>query len=382
VVEQLIRNQQVAGSIPAFGSACESQISQTKIMLLNKTRAFLCSLCVLPILFSATAPDASASTNWNQLSPALSPPARSYLAMAYDKASKKIVIFGGFDGRDYLQDTWTFDGTTWEKVETAVAPPARTNAQMAYDHRTRKVVLFGGYDGQKDLGDTWLWDGANLTWTQAAPEHSPKPVTGPMVFTDLNGRVDVFGGFSGNLYENTMWQWSGSDWRQLHPAQLPYARSSSAVGVDNRSKQIVLYGGLADVNPLNTWTYDGTTWTTEVRRPLSPISRASSSSVGPMVEWTRIQPGHGPVRIGNSCSPRNRLPRAKVSGWLTTQCWAGSLFSADKLRRRRWATPGSCCPNEPRFISRKRFSLGRARAREPGVAAPSRDKAVWRRAAQ
>ncbi|MBA3832131.1 MAG: hypothetical protein H0X34_09605 [Chthoniobacterales bacterium] len=81
-----------------------------------------------------------------------------------------------------------------------------------------------------------------------------------MVFTDLNGRVDEFGGFSGNLYEGTMWQWSGSDWRQLHPSQLPFARSSSAVGVDNRSKQIVLYGGLGDVNPLNTWTYDGITW--------------------------------------------------------------------------------------------------------------------------
>ena len=47
------------------------------------------------------------------------------------------------------------------------------------------------------------------------------------------------------------------------PNTLPFARSSSAVGVDNVSKQIVLYGGLADVNPLNTWTYDGTTWTLE-----------------------------------------------------------------------------------------------------------------------
>ena len=44
---------------------------------------------------------------------------------------------------------------------------------------------------------------------------------------------------------------------------LPYARSSAAVGVDYRSRQIVLYGGLGDVNPINTWTYDGTTWTME-----------------------------------------------------------------------------------------------------------------------
>jgi hypothetical protein len=238
-------------------------ISSKQIMTLTPIRSFLCGLCLLPVLLSTAAPGARAVTNWNSLFPAVSPPARSYLALAYDNTSRKIVMFGGFDGRAYLQDTWTFDGTAWEKVDTAIAPPARTGAQMAYDHRTRKIVLFGGYDGRRYLGDTWLWDGATSTWTQATPAHSPKAVTGPMVFTDLNGRVDEFGGFSGNLYENTMWQWSGSDWRQLDLPQVPYARSAAGVGVNYVSKQIVLYGGLADVNPLNTWTYDGTTWTIE-----------------------------------------------------------------------------------------------------------------------
>ena len=135
--------------------------------------------------------------------------------MTYDAASKKVLVFGGFGGRGYFNDTWTYDGTSWTKVDTAIAPCARANAQMAYDHRTRKVVLFGGYDGRADLGDTWIWDGATSTWAQAAPAHSPKAVTGPMVFTDDEGRVDEFGGFAGNLYEGTMWEWNGSDWRQV-----------------------------------------------------------------------------------------------------------------------------------------------------------------------
>jgi hypothetical protein len=42
---------------------------------------------------------------------------------------------------------------------------------------------------------------------------------------------------------------------------VPSARSSAAVGVDFQHHEIVLYGGLADVNPLNTWTWDGSTWT-------------------------------------------------------------------------------------------------------------------------
>jgi hypothetical protein len=56
-----------------------------------------------------SAPD---TASWVQLSPASSPPARSYVAMTYDPASGKIIMFGGFDGTGYLNDTWTFDGVT------------------------------------------------------------------------------------------------------------------------------------------------------------------------------------------------------------------------------------------------------------------------------
>ncbi len=225
-----------------------------------------------------TAATTQAATTWIQLFPAASPSVRSYPAMTYDPASNMVVLFGGFGGSGYLNDTWTFDGTTWTKVETASAPGPRTNAQMAYDRRARKVVLFGGYDGSHDLGDTWLWDSRTSTWTQATPAHSPAAVTGPMVFTDLSGRVDEFGGFSGNLYEGTMWQWSGSDWRKLRLSELPFARSSSAVGVNYRARQIVLYGGLGDVNPINTWTYDGTTWTMEspANQPLTVYAASAA----------------------------------------------------------------------------------------------------------
>jgi hypothetical protein len=71
-----------------------------------------------------------------------------------------------------------------------MAPPGRAAAQMAYDRVTRKVILFGGFSGRQYLGDTWLWDGNALRWTRAAPIHSPPAVTGPMVFTDPNGHVD------------------------------------------------------------------------------------------------------------------------------------------------------------------------------------------------
>jgi hypothetical protein len=134
---------------------------------------------------------------------------------------------------------------------------------MAYDEVSQKVVLFGGYNGGNFLGDTWLWDGASLTWTEAHPLHSPSAVTGPMLFTDQKGHADKFGGFDGNFYDATFWRWSGGTWKRLHPSMVPYARSVATVGFNPNLNQVVLFGGLADLNPVNTWAYDGTTWTME-----------------------------------------------------------------------------------------------------------------------
>src|SRR4029450_9365852 len=76
---------------------------------------------------SIGAPD---SASWVQLSPPISPPARSYPAMTYDPASGKIIMFGGSDENGYLNDTWAFDGVTWTQVATDTPPPARAAAQM------------------------------------------------------------------------------------------------------------------------------------------------------------------------------------------------------------------------------------------------------------
>jgi Galactose oxidase, central domain len=216
---------------------------------------FCITLLLLPI-----AAIAQSSPTWTQLSTAASPTARSYLAMTYDPISRKIIMFGGWDGRRHLNDTWTFDGSTWTHLHTR-GPLARAAAQMAYDKITQKVVLFGGFNGRNYLGDTWIFDGATSRWTQAKPAHSPTPVTGPMLFTDPNGHVDVYGGFDGQFYQYSMWQWTGTGWNQLNLLALPFARSSAAVGVNQSTGRAVLFGGLADINPVNTWVYTGTTWT-------------------------------------------------------------------------------------------------------------------------
>jgi len=63
------------------------------------------------------------------------------------------VLFGGLGPHRDKADTWTWDGTTWTKQASAAHPSAREGAAMAYDAATRTVVLFGGGFN----ADTWTW---------------------------------------------------------------------------------------------------------------------------------------------------------------------------------------------------------------------------------
>jgi len=102
------------------------------------------------------------SARWVPLKAKNSPSARAASAMAYDPVSQKIILFGGFDYANYLNETWIFDGLTWTKLNTPTAPSGRAASNMAYDKVSKKLVLFGGYDGNRYLNETWLWDGATM----------------------------------------------------------------------------------------------------------------------------------------------------------------------------------------------------------------------------
>ena len=180
--------------------------------LIRRTTAFSALLVLATITFSFGTTDTPVLT-WTKLTPANGLPARTFFATAYDRVSRKVVVFGGSDASGQLDETWTFDGATWTQVQTSVSPGPRAAAAMAYDRATKKIVLFGGFVGFTILNDTWLWDGATSTWTQAAPRRIPTGATNPMLFTDpANGHADMFGGYQGLFYSRSMWQWTGTDW--------------------------------------------------------------------------------------------------------------------------------------------------------------------------
>jgi hypothetical protein len=218
-------------------------------------------------------PAASASPqqalDWTKQHPVLSPPARGLASMAYDAATRTVVLFGGDKliapcGCTNFSDTWTWNGTTWTKQAPAVHPPARFWASMAYDAATGTVVLFGGSNGNRDFGDTWTWNGT--TWTRQHPATSPPALCcGSMAYDAATRTVVLFGGQlgTGGLVADT-WTWDGTTWTQQHPATSPPARLAASMAYDAATGTVVLWGGFnrADTHFFgNTWTWNGTTWT-------------------------------------------------------------------------------------------------------------------------
>jgi hypothetical protein len=291
-------------------------------------------------------------------------PTRFRAAMAYDDAIGMVVLFGGADAglTRAFAETWLWDGHGWSMTHPAVSPPARENGTMAYDPASKQVVLFGGvqrHNGASTtaLDDTWTWDGS--TWTQQRPRHRPPWSSGTAMSYDPTSRSillltlpskhpnldlapDRFE-LRGPTPFGT-WRWAGSDWHELPTPTAPlYATAAAAFHTNPRLTPLPNRAGLLfyswavftgscpasrgggsfcaskpDPNGTvysQTWTWDGTRWTEQhpTRAPgagqlastpgetAQPIVFAPGGSVWRWTgtDWTET-PAHGdaPAALG------------------------------------------------------------------------------------
>lgn len=225
-------------------------------------------------------------STWTQHHPLHSPPPRDNGTIAYDAATQQVILFGGISDEGntpIIGDTWIWNGTDWSEPHLTVAPPARDFASMAYDAATRQVVLFGGGGSGPRIGgvipppldDTWTWNGS--TWTQQHPETSPEARTQAGMAYDANTHdVLLFGGSkeNGPIELNDTWAWNGTDWLQFHPVSQPPVSMAIPEGTlypyeptmdyDAVTHQIILALMGVDQNTNYKqqvdWAWNGVTW--------------------------------------------------------------------------------------------------------------------------
>ncbi len=255
---------------------------------------------------------------WTQQHPAASPPARRDAAIAYDAATGTVVLFGGNSTQSHsnLGDTWTWDGTTWTQQHPAASPPVREGAPMAYDAATRTVVLFGGFNKHHWLGDTWTWNGT--TWARQHPATSP-PVRedASMAYDAATGTVVLFGGIHNDQFQllADTWTWDGTTWTRQHPAAHPQQRAYAAMAYDAAGGTVVLFGGLGHAAIFgDTWTWDGTTWTKQAPAT-SPPARSDAAMAYDAATGTA-------VLFGGCCSTPDG------GSFAGTQTWDGTTWAS------------------------------------------------------
>ena len=192
-------------------------------------------------------------SGWSQLS-VTGPIARYEHRMAADTVRGVVVLFGGYGGSAYRNDTWEFNGSSWtNRTPTSGSPSARYAPAMAFDPSRGVTVLFGGYSASLGgMNDTWEWNGT--TWTNRTPASgnpAPRDLTA-MTYDANRGVMVLFGGSSGNTEE---WTWDGQSWTQ-QTAPRPSGRQGLMMEFDPYNFVPLIFGGIpsASGTPLNdTW---------------------------------------------------------------------------------------------------------------------------------
>lgn len=213
-------------------------------------------------------------TAWTQITTSKEAPGpRRQSMMVYDPTLKKTVLFGGWVD-NYLDQTWTWDGTNWVRVKNKVPPP-RALGMMWYDPTLKKTVLYGGIGRQTTDGrlvrfeDMWTFDGTN--WTELKPTGgTPGMRYGAQVTVDpRTNKVVLFGGLrvdtsaagiQTQVYADDTWEWDGAAWKKLAPAIVPAARENAGFTFDPIRNELVMFSGFAGSYHGDTWGYTNGAW--------------------------------------------------------------------------------------------------------------------------
>ncbi len=206
---------------------------------------------------------------WIKKTPAISPSPRRGHALATVFGDDKVVLFGGWNDSDYLNDTWIYDLSedSWTSVPSSGnEPPGRHSHAMAGVPDTDQVVLFGGSLASGYENVTWIFDVSDNAWRVQTTKDRPSarvyhataevPQEGSVVTDE---RVILFGGYDSLGYLADTWVFNTSrEWESKLPILGPSARKGHEMATVSGTDKIILFGGnesgLIFLN--DTWIYD------------------------------------------------------------------------------------------------------------------------------
>ena len=198
---------------------------------------------------------------------------------------EELYIFGGYDGLNRCNDFTKFNFSTneWSPVLPAdgVSPPPR-DRHVAIVTTAQTILMFGGYDGSNRVNDLWEFDTVRRIWTELGPAGSPPTPRHSHAAVEFSNCMYIFGGYDGN-YRQDLHEFSISrrNWVSIQPkGAIPRARYRCTAVVHER--KMLLFGGHDGSRHLNDFSelsFDNMTWSTIESPTPSPLPRDSHSAV-------------------------------------------------------------------------------------------------------
>lgn len=212
------------------------------------------------------------------------PSARLSHSSVYDLVHNRMIMFGGYDSSHFLNDTWVYslNGIRhWEQLAPSGTPPsARYIHSAVWDAVGNRMILFGGFDGSNYLNDVWaLSFNDGLAWVQLAPDGTPPDARAKhsAVLDPVSRQMLVFGGeTSGGTAQGDLWSLDLSlavpAWSAISAGGAPGARTWHTAVYDAPRERMLIVGGHSASNSLlrDVWCYSGSGGWTDLTSASTP----------------------------------------------------------------------------------------------------------------
>ncbi|MCI4334642.1 MAG: PKD domain-containing protein [Thermoplasmata archaeon] len=222
---------------------------------------------------------------WTNVTTAVSggPSARAGAAMAYDPSDGYVLLFGGTNSISVLLgDTWSFQNGTWTNLTSTVngTPPARLLGVLAYDPASRGMILFGGHLNGGTLYTSATWGYHHGVWTNLTSTVGTPPsgrIYSVMVTDSTDSQILLYGGTNngGSSFLTDTWLFKGGGWINVTSlAGSSFGRLLYPVGSDDPADHGVLVMALYPSGtgaPCATLIYSGGSWR-NITSTLSPLA--------------------------------------------------------------------------------------------------------------
>jgi DNA-binding CsgD family transcriptional regulator len=167
-----------------------------------------------------------AADAWQRASPLPKP----LCAYALTVLEEKLYLFGGWDGKQYIADTYTYDPQTdtWK----AATPMPRARGFAAAAPLGGRLYVVGGYDDEKELATCTIYEPETDQWQECAPLTVGR---GGVGLVNLNDNLYAIGGGGWSSYLGFNERYSPVDdaWTAIETPLIEEWRSPGVVVIED-----------------------------------------------------------------------------------------------------------------------------------------------------